>query len=143
MVASAGGHWQQLMLLREATDGHHVEYATTLAGLAEQWQLKHVHLVPDCNRTNWIAMIRSAIAITLVLWKVRPTIVVTTGALPGLLALALGRKFGARTVWVDSVANAEEMSLAGVKAKKYADLWLTQWPEVARTTGAGFAGSVL
>lgn len=36
MVASAGGHWQQLMLLREAFDGRDVHYATTLRGLAPQ-----------------------------------------------------------------------------------------------------------
>lgn len=143
MVASAGGHWQQLMLLRDAFEGKNIQYATTLPGLAEQWQIEGARLIPDCNRNDRLGMLRSAAAILLMLLRLRPAVVVTTGALPGLLTLALGRKLGARTVWIDSIANAEEMSLAGLKAKKYADLWLSQWPEVARASGAEFAGSLL
>ena len=65
------------------------------------------------------------------------------GALPGVVALALGRAMGARTVWIDSVANAAEMSLSGRLARRVAHLWLTQWEHVARDSGAEYAGSVL
>jgi Oligosaccharide biosynthesis protein Alg14 like. len=143
MIASAGGHWQQLMLLRDAVEGQDAQYATTLPGLAEQWQIEGAHLIPDCNRNSWLAVLHSTAMIMLMLLRVRPAVIVTTGALPGFLALVLGRKLGAKTVWIDSVANAEEMSLAGLKAKKYADLWLSQWPNVAQASGAEFAGSVL
>jgi hypothetical protein len=143
MIASAGGHWQQLMLLREAFEGREVQYATTLAGLARQSGLASAHLVPDCNRNARLAILRSTTKIVLLMLRLRPAIVITTGALPGLIALAVGRRLGARTVWVDSIANAEEMSLAGMKARAHADLWLSQWPQVARASGADYAGSVL
>jgi hypothetical protein len=41
---------------------------------------------------------------------------------------------GGRTIWIDSIANAGEMSLAGQKAGKTADLWLTQWDSVSEAT---------
>ena len=49
---------------------------------------------------------------------------------------------GAKTGWVDSVANAEELSLAGKKVSKIADVWLTQWPEVASEDGPLYKGRV-
>lgn len=76
--------------------------------------------------------------------KFRPDVVITTGAAPGLVALQIGKLFGARTVWIDSLANAEKISLSGKLAERYADLWLTQWPHlVERYPNLTSFGSVL
>jgi len=143
LIASAGGHWEQLILLKEAFSGRNVHYVTTLDGLAYEADVYPAHIVPDCHRGSGFGIVRSAFALLLLIIRLRPRYVITTGALPGLLALAIARRLGARTAWIDSVANAEEMSLAGTKARKYADLWLSQWPDVARAQGAGYAGSIL
>ena len=37
----------------------------------------------------------------------RPDVIVTTGAAPGYFALRFGKLLGARTIWIDSMANAE------------------------------------
>ena len=42
-----------------------------------------------------------------------------------------------------SIANAEELSLSGAKAGSCADLWLTQWPHLAREGGPRYLGNVL
>ena len=52
------------------------------------------------------------------------------GAAPGFFAISLARLVGARSVWVDSIANAEELSLSGQKATRVATLTLTQWPSL-------------
>jgi hypothetical protein len=49
---------------------------------------------------------------------------------------------GARTVWLDSIANVEILSRAGRLAGPIADLWLTQWPHLASEEGPHCAGSV-
>lgn len=142
-IASGGGHWQQLMLMRPALKGHDVLYLTTMAGLPEAFGAAPARIVPDCNRGERVATLRSTAGIARALARHRPHVVLSTGALPGLIALALGKAMGARTIWVDSVANAEEMSMSGRLARRVADLWLSQWPEVARAAGAEHAGSVL
>jgi hypothetical protein len=43
---------------------------------------------------------------------------------------------------VDSIANAEELSLSGRKVRRFADLWLTQWPDLVREGGPEYAGAV-
>ena len=78
-----------------------------------------------------------------VLRKEKPDLVISTGAAPGGLALYLAKRSGIKTVWIDSIANAEELSLSGQKAGAFADLWLTQWPELAREDGPHYKGSVL
>lgn len=145
-VASAGGHWQQLMELRPAwgdlsPDG--VLYATTLADLPAQFEAAPAVIIPDCNRNSPLAILRCSWRLLRLISAERPDLVISTGALPGVLALAIGRLRGARTIWLDSVANAEEMSMSGRLARRFADLWLSQWPEVARTHGATYIGSIL
>ncbi len=142
-IASGGGHWQQLMLLRPAFEAAEVMYVTTLPGLADQFGASPSVLVPDANRNEPVAVLRVALALFWLMLRWRPNAVISTGALPGVIALALGRLLGARTVWVDSVANAEAMSLSGRIARRFADEWLSQWPHVAAAEGATYAGSVL
>jgi UDP-N-acetylglucosamine:LPS N-acetylglucosamine transferase len=142
-VASAGGHWQQLMMMRPAFERHEVHFVTTLPGLADSFGATPAHLVVDCNRNEKIAVLRSAASLLWLMLRLRPDVVISTGALPGVLALAEARAVRARTIWVDSVANAEEMSMSGRAARRSADVWLSQWPHVAAAEGAGYEGSVL
>ncbi|MDB6452835.1 UDP-N-acetylglucosamine--LPS N-acetylglucosamine transferase [Falsirhodobacter sp. 20TX0035] len=142
-VASGGGHWQQLMLLRGAFEAHELHFATTLPGLPEAFDARPATIIPDCNRNAPLAVLRTTWALLRRMIARRPDVVISTGALPGVIALALGRLFGARTIWVDSVANAEEMSMSGRLARRVAHLWLSQWEHVARDAGAEYAGAVL
>lgn len=151
-VASGGGHWIQLYRLRPAFEGCDVTWATTQAGFrpmveadaAARGELKPGYaVILDANRWQKIRLIRSLIGLAWLVARVRPDVVITTGAAPGFFALRLGKLMGARVVWLDSIANAAALSLAGTKAGKHADLWLTQWPELAGDGGPQYKGSVL
>jgi hypothetical protein len=79
-----------------------------------------------------------------IILRERPDVIISTGAAPGYFALWIGRRLlGARTIWIDSIANVDRLSLAGAKAGRVADLWLTQWPHLAKPGGPAFAGAVL
>ena len=142
-IASAGGHWMQLMMLRPAFAHHDVTWLTTLPGLAEQNDVAPAHVIPDCNRNTPVKMAACVATLGRHILRLRPQVVISTGALPGVLAFALARPFGARTIWIDSIANAEEMSASGRLARRFATHRFSQWPEVARAEGADYEGSVL
>ncbi len=131
------------MLLRDAFADADVTFITTLDGLGERAGLDNVRVVPDCNRDRPMQAVRCAVALLALLLRIRPDVVISTGALPGVIAIVIARRLGAQTVWVDSIANAEEPSMAGGKAKSHAVLWLSQWPDVAAREGGHYAGSVL
>jgi UDP-N-acetylglucosamine:LPS N-acetylglucosamine transferase len=97
----------------------------------------------EANRWQKARLLRQAWQLVSILRRVRPDAIVTTGAAPGYLAIRLGRLFGARGCWIDSIANPEELSLSGQRVGPHADLWLTQWPELARPDGPQYRGSVL
>lgn len=142
-ISSGGGHWVQLLRLRPAFDGCEVVYATVREGYRENVGGAEFRLIPDSNRWNKLALVRSAIAILMLLLQERPDVVVTTGAAPGYFGVRFGKWLGARVIWVDSVANAEELSLSGLKSGGFVDLWLTQWPHLAREGGPQYLGSML
>jgi len=142
-IASGGGHWQQLMLMRPAFEGQDVLFVTTMPGLAAQFDAAPARLVKDCNRNEKLAMIRTTLDLMGVLIRHRPHAIISTGALPGVIAMALGRVMGAKTIWVDSIANAEEMSMSGKLAARAATHRLSQWAHVAKAEGVEYAGSVL
>jgi hypothetical protein len=138
-----GGHWEELRLLKQSFENAHVTYVSTLAGLARREGIAEFIVIPDCNRNELFRSIQCVASLIIAIFRVRPDVIITTGALPGYLALRVGKAFGKKTIWVDSVANAEEISMAGQNARLHADLWLTQWPDVAERYGVEYAGSVL
>jgi len=132
----------QLLRLRPAFASHDVAYLTTDAGHRQEVGAARFYSVIDANRREKLKLARSAAAIAWVLLRERPDVVISTGAAPGYLALRLARLVRARTVWVDSVANVEELSLSGKLASATADLCLTQWPHLADERVA-YKGAVL
>lgn len=155
-VASAGGHWIQLCRLAPAWSGCQVVYVTTDPGLRRGVEeiaaalgdrAPGFHVVTEANRWQKLRLAWSLMQMVLVVLRNRPDVVVTTGAAPGFLALRLAGLLGARTVWLDSIANADELSLSGKMAGRHADLWLTQWQHLATPEGSGegpgFRGSVI
>jgi UDP-N-acetylglucosamine:LPS N-acetylglucosamine transferase len=142
-IASGGGHWVQLLRLRKAWEDRLVVYATVNPALYTDVAGKEFYTVPDANRWKKMALLKSMFSVAALMFKLRPRIVITTGAAPGLFALLFGKLFGARTVWIDSIANASEMSLSGRLARHISDQWLTQWEELAGPKGPHFHGAVL
>ncbi len=143
-ISSGGGHWVQLLRLRPAFANCDVVFATVKEGYrANIGPEAEFRLIPDANRWNKLALVRSLFGIFQLIWRERPDVVITTGAAPGYFAIRIGNFFGARTIWVDSVANGEELSLSGQKAGPHAALWLTQWVHLAKTEGPHYKGSVL
>ena len=142
-VASGGGHWVQLLRLRPAFDGHDVTYVTVNRSYRNDVASAPFRVVRDATRWNRFGLIQLGLQLAWIMLRERPDVVVSTGAAPGYFALRLGKWLGARTVWLDSMANVEKLSMSGEKVGKWVDLWLTQWSHLARPDGPRYAGAVL
>lgn len=142
-VASGGGHWVQLMRLRAAFDGAEVHYATVDASAAAKVAPAPVHLYPDANKGTKLRLIMAALRLAIIVAKVRPDVVISTGAAGGYLAIRFAKLLGARTMFIDSIANARQLSISATLARKVAHRVLCQWPEVAARSGTEFRGAVI
>ncbi len=141
-VASGGGHWVQLLRMRPAFAHHEVHFVTTNAAYAKDVSAP-LHTVLDASSWTKLRLVWMFLQMFWLVLRLRPDVVFTTGAAPGLAAIVCGRAMGAKTIWVDSIANSEQVSRSGRHAGRVAHVWLTQWPALARTGGPEHWGGVV
>lgn len=152
LVASAGGHWVELMRLYPAWHDLRATYVSTDPSLGEVVRriarengqpAPAFHAVTEANQWRKARLVKLLLQLILVLLRTRPDVILTTGAAPGYFAVRIGKMLGARTIWIDSMANADELSLSGRRVGRHADLWLTQWEHLAQPEGPHYLGSIL
>ncbi|HTH27150.1 MAG TPA: UDP-N-acetylglucosamine--LPS N-acetylglucosamine transferase [Sphingobium sp.] len=142
-LASGGGHWIELMRLRPAFADFETVYVSMFDNYAEQLEGARLHVIPDASRFSLVAFVPifwRAIGIVL---RERPKAMITTGSAPMLAFLLLGRLMGCRTLWIDSIANAEHLTSSGRIARKFASKVICQWPDVAEREGVECWGAIL
>ncbi len=139
-VASQGGHLIQLLRLKPVFDRYQTSYVSNQyrEGMGEDFSQ-----VIDANSDEKLKLLVLCVQMAWIVVTKRPDVVISSGAAPGLIAIMLGKMIGAKTIWIDSIANAEELSLSGKKAGAFADLWLTQWPNLVQPAGPQYQGRVL
>lgn len=142
-IASGGGHWVQLRRLMPAFEGFEVAFVSTFDHYATEVAGHRYYVVPNASRFALGGFLPGARRALQILWSERPDAVITTGAAPMLVFLLLGRLMGARTLWLDSLANPERMSSSGRIARYIAHQTVSQWPEVAEAEHVAYWGSVL
>ncbi len=142
-IASGGGHWVQLLRVAPAFEGCDTCFVTVRRSYREDIPFGRFRTIVDATRWNKIKLARMALKIALIVLLERPDVVISTGAAPGYFAFRVARLLGARTIWLDSIANAEVLSMTGKMVEPYADLWLTQWEHLATPSGPSYGGSVI
>ena len=141
-IASAGGHWIQLLRLQPAFRNQEVVFVSTKMGFENMIKGQAFFLVPDSNRWDKFSLLKSFWHIYKLINIIKPDIIITTGAAPGLIAVITGRCLGIKTVWIDSIANVEELSMSGRIAKVVVTKLYTQWPDLIESD-VHYNGNVL
>ena len=132
-IASGGGHWVQLLRLRPAFDEMNVVYVSMDQSAAVDVPGQRYFTIHEASRKHKWGFLVVAMQLLRILLKERPAVVITTGSAPALIAIILAKYlFRARTIWIDSIANAERLSTSGQTAGRFADVWLTQWPHLTQ-----------
>jgi UDP-N-acetylglucosamine:LPS N-acetylglucosamine transferase len=90
-----------------------------------------VYVVGESNREQPLKVLRVLARCVGIVLRERPDVIVSTGAAHGCLLCLLAKLAGARVVWIDSIANVERLSLSGRLVRPFADVVISQWPEVA------------
>jgi UDP-N-acetylglucosamine:LPS N-acetylglucosamine transferase len=142
-AASGGGHWIELLRLKRAFEGWDVVYVSMFENYVSAIPGARYYTDPDASRFDKLAFFKVALKAFRIMLKERPDAIVTTGSAPMLWFLIFGRLIGAKTLWIDSIAQAEKMSSSGRIAKKLATVAVAQWPEVARDEDIEYWGAVL
>lgn len=142
-IASGGGHWVQLLRLRPAFEGCDTVFASVQPSSAEEVPGHRFYAFKDASRKNKLAFFSVILTMLWINLRERPDVIITTGSAPALICITVGKLFGARTLWIDSIANCKELSTSGRKAMAVAHKCVSQWPEVAQENKLEFWGRTL
>jgi len=141
-VASGGGHWEQMQLIRGSFADYDVVYASTIPEIGKATGVTNI-VLPDFNRNDPLKVVTAFWHAIGLIRRLKPSVIFSTGAAPGVVVLLAGRLLGVRTVWLDSVANAEKLSMSGAIARHFVDLHCVQWEHLADGKRTLFFGRVL
>nr|WP_315147217.1 hypothetical protein [uncultured Flavobacterium sp.] len=142
-VSSIGGHWIELLRLLPAFEGADIEFVSTKKCFSTMVEGKKFHTVSDGSSWNKYGLLKCFFSIILIVRSSKPNVIITTGAAPGLMAIFVGRLFGVKTIWVDSIANCEQVSMSGKIATKVAHIVYTQWQHLEEGNKVKFQGNIL
>jgi beta-1,4-N-acetylglucosaminyltransferase len=145
LVCSAGGHLLQLYLLRQAWEGLSHGWVTLeredSRSLLAGERVFYGHGPTTRNAMNFLKNVWLAYRL---LPRLRPRIIVTTGAAVAVPFAWIGRLSGAKVVYIESLTRTDAPSLSCRMIRPVASRVYVQWPELARALrGSRYAGSVV
>lgn len=145
LVASSGGHLLELVSLREAWHAHERFWVTfpkdEARALLEGERVIWAHHPTNRSAKN---LMRNLWLAWHILRHERPDVIVSTGAGVAVPFLWVGRLLGMRTIYVESLARIQRLSLSGKLVYPIAHRFFVQWPDLLpRYPKAVFGGRVL
>jgi len=133
LAASAGGHLSQLLKLVNSWVGCETVYITTTNVVQNKMsRFGSVYVVGECNREHPVRVLKVLAKCAKIVFREKPDVVISTGAAPGCITCFLGKLIRAKVIWIDSITNVERISLSGRLVRYIADLFLVQWPGLAK-----------
>lgn len=141
-IASIGGHWKQLLrIVPPMVNKVDIVYVSTHCKCATMVENKKFYSIDDFSRWDAYKIVPVFFQAIKILYNEKPDAVITTGAAPGLVLLFTAKFFRVKTFWIDSIANAQCLSLSGRLASKFVTQTYTQWKEL-ETDKVLYAGNI-
>jgi len=132
LAASAGGHLSQLLSLGPVWEGAEVVCVSTGQVVRDKLEaMGRTYTVGECNREHPFKALAIMYKCLKIVLREKPDVVLSTGAAPGFILCFWGKLFGAKIIWLDSIANTIKLSMSGRMVRVFSDLILSQWPDVA------------
>lgn len=134
LICSAGGHFVQMLQLREAFEGHPIFILT----YKEKATLnrKNTYYLTNIVRSPF-AFIVGLIKIFFVFLKERPDILFSTGSEIAIPSFYFGKfLFRSKLIYLESGAQVYQSSLTGRWVYPITDLFLVQWKSLLKQYGS-------
>lgn len=146
LVCTAGGHLLQLWSMRQAWSDHRHAWVvaahegTDVESLLAQERVYFAHSPANRSVKN---LIRNLLLAWRLVRRMRPRVLLTTGAAVAVPFAWIARLRGVKVVYVESLARAERPSLSCRLVAPVATRVYVQWPELqASLPRSRYAGTV-
>ena len=139
LTANSGGHLNQLLQLKSFYKDYEYFFITDrnafseeLAGKAKVYFVEKFIIREVIIKLQFFKLFKNFFQTLRIFIKEKPDIVITTGAGVSFGALFLGKLFGYKTVFIESIARVYHPSTFGTAIGKYARNVIVQWKEMQK-----------
>ena len=132
----------QVRQLASVYERHDHFYFTFTGGVADEMaKTARVYSIPNIVRRNPLSWFVGAFLSLVVVVRQRPDVVITTGAGIVVFFCVFAKLFGAKLIFIESMARIESPTLTARMLYPFADLFIVQWPGLLKYfPKAKFAG---
>ena len=132
LVASSGGHFKQLMRILPVVKSKR-DKVKVVSVKNEDTKDKADYFTTEIAR-NPINFIKNKIESFNLIRKLKPDLIISTGAGTALYSCIYGKMFGSKLVFIETISRVEDLSLTGKIIYYFgiADRFLIQWPKLKK-----------
>lgn len=135
-AASSGGHLTELLKIQELFKEYDyilvTEKTDVTKELDNKYNMKFIKYGPCKNKIKYIWTIIQNLFLTIrIVIKFKPDTIVSTGAQIGGFFCYVGKFFGAKVIYIETMAKIKELSGTGNNVYKIADKFYVQWKSLA------------
>ena len=143
LECAEGGHLDEMLSIIEAFEEHDIFFVTTKAptteGLDKKYKVYYVREQYDTKQKGaiylreFVLMFKLMIISFIILVKERPKAIVSTGGGSTIPLCYLGKLFGVKIIYIESMARIDKPSGTGRIIHPIADLFLVQWESMLKS----------
>ncbi|EOG6176942.1 polysaccharide biosynthesis protein [Clostridium perfringens] len=133
-IASSGGHFEQLMMLKPIMKKHRSFIVTEKTNYSVNTDQK-VYYLKQVNRHEVefiLLMILNSFKSLKIFLKEKPDVIISTGALSVIPICVIGKVFGKKIIFIESFAKITSPTLTGRFIYKFADRFYIQWESLRK-----------
>ncbi|GAA0861332.1 PssD/Cps14F family polysaccharide biosynthesis glycosyltransferase [Paraclostridium tenue] len=134
-IASSGGHFEQIMMLKPLMQKHDSFVVTEKTNYSVSNEDIPFYYLKQVNRHEIkfiYYMIINSIKTLKIFLKEKPDIVISTGALATIPMCLLAKIFKKKLIFIESFAKITSPTLTGKLIYKFADQFYIQWEELRK-----------
>lgn len=129
LTASSGGHFEQLMILKNNLKDNYNIYVLTEKTKYSKEEEKTFY-VKQLNRKSLLFPFKFLINhcnVKKIIKKIKPDVVISTGALATISPCKIAHKKGIKVIFIESYAKIDSPTMTGKYVHKFADYFIVQW----------------
>ena len=134
-IASTGGHFEQLIMLKPIMDRNDSFIITEKTSYQSIKDGRRTYYLKQVNRQEktWIfKMLVNTIESFKIFIKEKPDLVISTGALATIPMCLIAKVFRKKLIFIESFAKINSPTLTGKLLYKFADQFYVQWKDMMR-----------
>ena len=132
-IASSGGHFEQLMMLKPLMEKHDSFIVTEKTKYSVSNSKFNTYYLKQVNRREFkflFNMIINSFKSIIIFIKEKPEVVISTGALATIPICLISKIFKRKIIFIESFAKVNSPTLTGKLVYKFADRFYVQWEEM-------------